>query len=286
MLRKLPPIDLRHRLRHAGAFNRRSTLRLHKEAKMKTQFLAEWETMKKAFDKAAKAAKPNDAITKSFLATMAKPTGLTPILKDIDAAFASNERKPATDALLKFYGKREPVSKLMAKVLPDIGDPALNDAVMDLMAALPALEKSIQGKVKQLQDQKAGAKDASNWNLLLLFETDLRKNINQLAKDLKPAALAKIEKNNEVLSLSETAVKHMDAYSKAAARLKADEALKSLKAFVKEAENCARACETVVKQVNDDDYGKAVKRFVNDLRTLCNARVAVQQKKLEEHLKA
>jgi hypothetical protein len=62
--------------------------------------------------------------------------------------------------------------------------------------------------------------------------------------------------------------------------------LTSLKAFVKTADGCARACEAVLKQVDDDAYTKAVKRFVNDLRTLCTARVSVQQKKLEEHLKA
>lgn len=251
---------------------------------MKTSFLAEWEQMKKKFDAAAKTIQNPDPVTTAFLAVMDKPTGLTPILKEIDAAFAKEQRKPATEALLKFYGKREPISKLLAKMVPKITDDGLNDAAMDLMAALPALEKSMQSKVKQLQDDKAGVAGASNWNLLLLFETDLQKNIDQLAKDIKPAAIAKIDKKHDVVSLTKIPVKHMDAYSKAAARLKADEALASLKEFVKSADGCARACEAILKKEADKDYEKAVKRFVNDLRTLCTARVAVQQKKLEEHL--
>ena len=253
---------------------------------MKTNFLGEWERLKKAFDNAAKTVQNPDAVTSAFLAVMAKPTGLTPILKDIDAAFSKGQRKPANEALLKFYGKREPISLLLTKALNKISDPNLQNAAMDLMAGIPALEKAMQKKLNELQDEKAGETGASSWNLLLLFETDLKKNIDQLTKDLKPAALAKLEKKHDVIALTEIPVKHMDAYSKAAARLKADEALSSLKAFVKAADGCARACEAVLKQVDDDDYTKAVKRFVNDLRTLCNARVSVQQKKLEEHLKA
>jgi len=256
------------------------------EIALKTYFLADWERLKKAFDAAAKSVQNPDPVTTSFLAVMAKPTGLTPILKDIDAAFAKEQRKPATEALLKFYAKREPISVLLAKVVPKITDQRLGDAAMDLMAGIPALEKSMQKKLKELQDDKAGAQGASDWNLLLLFETDLQKNIDLLAKDLKPAALAKIDKKHDVVSLTKIPVKHMDAYSKAAARLKADEALAALKDFVKAADGCARACEGILKKEADKDFEKAVKRFVNDLRTLCSARVAVQLKKLEEHLKA
>lgn len=253
---------------------------------MKTNFLAEWDRLKTAFDAAAGGVQNPDPVTASFLAVMAKPTGLTPILKDIDAAFAKEQRKPATDALKKFYGKREPISVLLTKVMPKITDNALNDAAMDLMAGLPALEKSIQTKLKELQDEKAGEQGASSWNLLLLFETDLQKNIDLLVKDLKPAAMAKIDKKHEVVSLTKIPVKHMDAYSKAAARLKADEALAALKDFVKSAEGCAKAAVAILKKEPDKAYEKAVQRFVNDLRTLCTARVAVQQKKLEDHLKA
>jgi hypothetical protein len=249
---------------------------------MKTNFLADWEKLKKPFDAAAKAAQATDDKTKAFLAVMAKPTGLTPILKDIDAAFAKNHRKAATEGLLKFYAKREPISVLLAKMMPHISDNGLNDAAMDLMAGLPALEKAMQKKVKELQDDKAGAAGASDWNLLLLFETDLQKNIDQLTKDLKPAAMAKIDKKHDVVSLTKIPVKHMDAYSKAAARLKADEALVALKEFVKTATACAAACDTILKKEADKDFEKAVKRFANDLRTLCSARVAVQLKKLEE----
>jgi hypothetical protein len=253
---------------------------------MKTTFLADWERMKKAFDAAARAVQSPDPVTAKFLEVMAKPTGLTPILKEVDAAFAKEQRKPATEALKKFYGKREPISVLLAKMVPKITDNALNDAAMDLMAGLPALEKSIQTKLKELQDDKAGEQGASSWNLLLLFETDLQKNIDTLTKDLTVPALAKIDKEHDVVSLTKIPVKHMAAYSKAAARLKADEALAALKLFVTTAEGCAKACEAILKKEDDGNFTKAVKRFVNDLRTLCKARVSVQQKKLEDHLKA
>jgi hypothetical protein len=252
---------------------------------MKTDFLAEWNRTKKAFDTVAKGAQNPDDVTTKFLAAMDKPTGLTPILKEIDTAFANEHRKAANAALLKFYSKREPIALLLAKMVPKLTDDKLQMATMTLMKAIPALEKAMQEKLKALQDEKAGAKGASDWNLLLLFETDLQKNIDQLAKDLKPAPMAKIDKPHEVLSLTKIPVKHMDAYSKAAARLKAPEALASLKAFVASAEGCAKVCEAILKKEADKDYTKAVTRFVKDLRTLCKARVAVQQKKLEEFVK-
>lgn len=251
---------------------------------MKTRFLAEWEALKTAFDQAAKAVDKPDEVTTKFLAVMAKPTGFTPILKEVDAAFAKEHRKAATEALNKFYAKREPLAMVLAKMAPKIADPGLNDATLDLMSGIKELEKSIQTKVKALQDEKAGEKGASDWNLLLLIETDLKKNIDKLAKDIKPAALAKIDKKHDVVSLTKNSVKHMDAYSKAAARLKAQEAKDALDDFLNEAENCAKACEAIAKKEPDKDYGEAVGRFARDLRTLCKARVAVQHKKLVEHL--
>jgi hypothetical protein len=253
---------------------------------MKTNFVADWEQLKKGFDTAAKAVQnPNDA-ERAFLAVMAKPTGLTPTLKDVDSAFAKGYRKPANEALLKFYAKREPLALLLAKVMPKLDDDQLLQAAMKMNSGLPALEKSIQAKLKELQDEKAGAAGASDWNLLLLFETDLKKNIDTLTKDLKAGALPAIEKKHNVLKLPATAVKHMDAYSKAAARLEAKDALAALKAFVAAAQACANDCDKVLAKEKDADYTKAVQRFAKDLRTLCTARVSVQQKKLEEHLKA
>jgi hypothetical protein len=250
---------------------------------VKTDFLAQWERLKKEFDSAAKAVKNSNDSTRAFIAMMAKPTGLTPILKDIDAAFAKGHRKPANEALLKFYAKREPLAVLFMKMLPKLEDDGLMQVVLKLNKELPALEKSMQTKLKELQDEKAGESGASDWNLLLLFETDLAKNIDQLSRDLKPAALAAIEKKQGVLKLPAPAVAHMNAYSKAAARLNAADALASLKAFVVAAEKCADGCESILKKEDDAAYTKAVERFVKDLRTLCKARVAVQLKKLEEH---
>ena len=63
---------------------------------MRTNFLAEWERMKKAFDNTAKTVQNPDAVTSAYLAVMAKPTGLTPILKDIDAAFGKEQRSRPT----------------------------------------------------------------------------------------------------------------------------------------------------------------------------------------------
>jgi hypothetical protein len=251
---------------------------------MKTKFLADWETLKKDFDTAAKVAQNPNAQTIAFLALMAKPTGFTPILKEIDAAFGKEHRKTVNEQLLKFYGKREPISTLLAKIIPHIDDDKFQTAVMNLMTGIKDLEKAVQLKMKELQDDKAGVKGASDWNLAVMFEVDLKKNIDVLTKDLKPAALAAIEKKKGVLKLPAAAVKHMDAYSKAAARLKADEAFDSLKQFVKEADKCADACEAAIKKEADDDYKKAVQRFVNDLRTLCSARVTDQMKKLDAHL--
>ena len=252
---------------------------------MKTNFVADWEKLKKVVDNAAKGVQNANAHERAFIKLWANPTGLTPALKVVDDAFGKGYRKPANEALLKFYGKREPMAVLLANLIPKIDDGNLQQAVMDLKTGLNNIETSIQSKLKELQDEKAGTAGASDWNLLLLFETDLKKNVETLTRDLKPTALAAIEKTQGVLKLPADAVKHMDAYSKAAARLEAKNALDSLKAFVVAAQKCAKAAEDKLKQVNDAAYKKAVQRFANDLRTLCTARVSVQQKKLEDHLK-
>ncbi|MCX7302157.1 MAG: hypothetical protein NTX73_17595 [Rhodobacterales bacterium] len=65
---------------------------------MKTAVLKDRNEMKKAFDAAAAGVQTNDKFTTNFLAFMARPTGLTPILKVVDAAFPREHRKATTGA--------------------------------------------------------------------------------------------------------------------------------------------------------------------------------------------
>ncbi|MDZ4309531.1 MAG: hypothetical protein U1A24_03085 [Cypionkella sp.] len=53
-----------------------------------------------------------------FLAILVNPNRLAPILKEVVAACAKKQRKTAIEVLLSFYGKREPISALLAKGIP------------------------------------------------------------------------------------------------------------------------------------------------------------------------
>ena len=144
---------------------------------MKTDFLADWTKIKKDFDAVAKTVQAPDEVTTKFLALMAKPTGLTPILKEIDAAFAKEHRKAASEGIQKFYGKREPIAIMLAKIVPKLTDDNLQMAAMTLIKEIPALEKKMQLKFKDLQEDKAGAAGASDWNLMQVSDADLQKSI-------------------------------------------------------------------------------------------------------------
>lgn len=249
-------------------------------------FLAKWEQLKKDFDKEAKKVQNPDAPTKAFLAVMAKPLGFTPILKDIDEAFKKGHRKPAMQALLKFYSHREPYSAVFTKAKVHRASIAIDDELMmainDLSSGIVKLEAEIQTALKNLQDTKGPGGD--NPIKLHLFEVDLEKNIETLKKDLKP--LAVIEKKHNVLKLIEPGVKLMNTYTKAAARTQAQEAHDALTAFVVAATKCKTQCDAILTKEKDPAYTAAVQRFTKDLIAMCNARVKDQVKALVDHLAA
>jgi hypothetical protein len=237
-------------------------------------FLERWEKAKKDFDQHAK------KMPKELL----QPSGLTPLLKEVDAAFAKKQRKIALQALTKFNVGRQKYASLLAhQVGPSSTlDPAALKAVMTLITAIGTIETDAAHAVETLQEDKGGTKDPIK---ILILEGDLKSNIERTKKALGPHAA--IDKKYEVLKLVQPAVKAMEAYSKAAARTQVKEAHDALDLFVGLARKCHLYCDQILHKEKTAAYVAIVQSFANDLKSFTEgARVQGQLKALKSRFTA
>jgi hypothetical protein len=51
-------------------------------------YLAEWDKLKKAFETDTNRARPKETVQKALIGTVAKSSGITPALKDVESALA------------------------------------------------------------------------------------------------------------------------------------------------------------------------------------------------------
>jgi hypothetical protein len=229
-------------------------------------FLSRWDTAKKAFDQHAKNEK-----------TLQQTSGLTPLLKDVDAAFAKKQRKVALQALTKFNVGRQKYTRFLAlQVGPSSAhDPTIQKAVMALIDAIKVIETDIAHAVEALQEDKQPANAPKDAIKILILEGDLKSNIARTKKALQP--FAAIDKKYDLLTLAQPAVKAMEAYSKAAARTQVKEAHDALASYVALARKCNAYCAQIVSKEKTEDYTKVVKSFANDLKTLTEGSRVQQQ---------
>src|SRR5882724_11434866 len=151
-------------------------------------FLDRWEKAKKDFDQHAKK-----------VTMLQQASGLTPLLKDVDAAFAKKQRKVALQALTKFnVGRQKYTSFLAHQVGPSSPhDPTIQQAVMALIKTIQAIETDIAHAIETLQEEKQPATAPKDAIKILILEGDLKSNIARTKKALAPHA--SIDKKYDVL---------------------------------------------------------------------------------------
>ena len=240
-----------------------------------SDFLADWNKAKKDFTtgvvgelQKAGAGIPAD-FRQEVVALLKAETGMTPALKEVDAAFAKKYRKAVMQGLTKVHAVIEKSAMQVQRVAVRAGNKAtevternaqnalgeIQMIGMEFKRQITGFETRIAKELESLQEEKSP--EGTKINIISL-EGDMNGALAKFKSATKPHA--ELEKKLKVLGATDPAVRAMQAYSKAAARTQVNEALVALEAFFKGVDTLD-AHGRKVAQGNpkpDPDYLKAV----------------------------
>lgn len=254
-----------------------------------TSFLADWSKAKKDFTvavagqlKAGGAAFPAD-VRQEVVAFLKAETGLTPALKEVDAAFGKKHRKSVMQGLTKLHAVIEKSAMQAQKVafkagskVNDVDDDEAKRALgeiqmlgLDFKRVMTGFEPRIAKDLEKLQEEKSA--DGVKIDIISL-EGDMNGAIAKFKSDTK--AFGDIEKKLKMLGAVEPAVKAMQAYSKAAARTEVKAAITALTTFntAVEAADKHRTKVSNGAAKADDNYLKAADSLCAALRAITSQR--------------
>jgi hypothetical protein len=245
-------------------------------------YVARWEKLKKDFETASQAKRPMLKVKDADAGIVAKSSGITPVLKDIDTALQKKERKPLEQAINKLMVVRGPYATLLAKEAGKYSDwnedpsfEAISTAFRDFMMGLQKLEVDAAADAKKLQVAKGAAEGIEFFAL----EGDVKGTVSTAKKAL--AKFAALEKKHNLLKLSDAAVKQAEIYTKSAARTQVKEARQALVNFKTEAKKCADALAKVLKLETDKEFLKALTSYQSAMHSICSLpRIDAQIKNL------
>lgn len=255
-------------------------------------YVKDWEKAKKDFAakvvghlQAGGAGVPAD-LKQAVVTLLKTETGMTPALKEVDAAFDKKERKPAMSGLTKVHGAIEKAAMHVQKVAlsagsaaADAADQAAQNALNEIQMAglefkrtLTGFETRIAKQLEQLQEEKSPGGVKID---IISLEGDMNGAIEKFKKDAKPHAA--LEKEHKVLDATAGAAKAMQAYSKAAARTEVKNALDALQDYFAAVDKLDTHRKKVVADCKKTAAalptaaGKAVEAYVKAVDTLCDA---------------
>lgn len=250
------------------------------------KYVKEWEKLKEDFEATTGAKRPKETGRDyDSGAAVAKASGITPVLKDVDTALEKKQRLPLEQALNKLMVARSSYVTFLMKEQKqfnpmDDGDLPMWTAYKDLYMGIQGIEDKASQEAKTLQEQKSPGQEAIIWFGL---EGDLKGTIAAAKKALAP--FATLEKKHGVLKKADASVKAAETYTAAAARTKAKEARVALELFKTEAAKCATELDKIAKAITEKkeaDAKKAVESFHNAMKALSTLpRVDAQIKNLK-----
>lgn len=263
-----------------------------------TSFAKEWEKAKKDFktDIVSKLQNGGDGIPAeiktAFVTYLKGDTGMTPALKDVDAAFDKKHRKAVMKALTSLHAVIEKAGMQLEKVSLAAGSKALDTkdkkakfVLSDLETTGIMFKKELTGfetKVaKQLESLQEDKSDSGEKVDIVSLEGDMNGAISKYKKDTKD--FADLEKKFKVLNAVKPAEKAMQAYSKAAARTEVSKAIYELETFFKGVDTLEQHFDTIKKDKSQPDakFIKAVDLLCASLRTIKLQRGNVSHKNLK-----
>jgi hypothetical protein len=246
-------------------------------------YLKRWEQLKADFEKTTGTNRPKEKQA-TIIGTIQKSSGLTPVIKDVEAALEKKQRTPLEKALNKLFVTRGTYATfLMNEQKKFVNDPSDPDMIVwtayrDLTFGIQHIEQDAAKEAAKLQEEKGGGKVAIQW---LSLEGDIKGTVQAAKKAF--ASYAAQEKKNKLLEKSEGAVKAAEAYTKAAAHTKYKEAREALELFKKEAKKCSDECAKVLSAEKDAGYKKGVQSHHDAMKALSVlARIDAQIKNLQD----
>lgn len=268
--------------------------------------LATWEQIKKDFAAAAAVELKSGSLPADYSAALKKvattDTGLTPALKEFDAAISKKERKPAMTGLTKLHMVIEKIRKpiddlislggnkvtdqeLIAKKTKDPADKLkwkmLNDFVETIFTykkGILNLEAMAAKAIETLQVEKSPVKKKID---IISLEGDMKGALDKFKSDVK--AFTAEEKHFKALAKTEALTKSMQAYSKAAARTEVKAALVALDQFFVAIGEMNKVLNNIdrVKPTPPAAYKQAMVSFCKALDTIKKQRGEVSHKNLK-----
>jgi hypothetical protein len=250
-------------------------------------YLSRWEKLKKDFETNSNLKRPQETVKKALIGTVAKSSGLTPIMKDIDSALEKKQRTPLEKALNQLMATRSTYCTFLMEeqkhYLNDPNDPDLTiwTAYRNLIFGIQKLEEDGAAAAKTLQEAKGGGESITWFGL----EGDVKGTVEKAKKDFGPFAAQ--EKKNLVLKKADPALKAAKAYTEAAAKTNFLAAKGALLNFKVEAKKCADAVGIVAGKETDANYKKVLVAFQNAMQALSvSARVDTQIQNLQQAMAA
>ena len=247
-------------------------------------YVTKWENLKKDFENKTNQARPRETVKKALIGTVAKSTGITPALKDVESALAKKERKTFAQALNKFEIQRNAYSKFLAEEQTHL-DPATDEAVwkayQSLIQGLHGIADEAAKDAKSVQEEKSPIEGIQ----FLAMEAELKNVVADAKKKLTPYAA--LEKKYGLLKKADAALKLAETYTKVAARTQVKAALDTLESLQKECKKCADELEKVVKLEKDQGFKTALESYRKSMAdTGAWSRLLLQIKNLRDRLQA
>ena len=244
-------------------------------------YTADWEQLKKNFEKNTGLDRPK--LTKDpIFGTIQKASGITPVLKEIDAAIAKKQRAPLAQAITKFMAVRGPYVAMLMKETGHFmanDDDVLATAYTKLQSGLQQIAVAASNELKTIQEAKIPGTVAVEF---LEIEGDVKATIATAKKDLAP--FAALEKKHKVIATADAALKETEKYTKAAARIEYKAAVEALSKFKASAKKCADdLAKVLAAEKTNDKFTAAVQKFHNAMKAFSAVqRVDQQIHKLQE----
>jgi len=246
-------------------------------------YAARWEKLKKDFETDAGKPRPQLKVKVGFLGSFAKASGITPVMKEVDAALQKKQRAPLAQAINKFMKVREEYTNLVSKESFKMDDIEVQKVYSTFLQGIAKITVDVQEDLKKLQETKVPGKVAV---ALLEIEGDMTGTIAKAKKDL--AKFSTLEKKHSVVAKADAALKDTQKYTKASARTAYKEAWEALESFKKNAKKCSDDLDKVLSaEKSSADFTKAVTSFRDAMKAFATVtRVDQQIQKLKDAEKA
>jgi bacterioferritin-associated ferredoxin len=244
-------------------------------------YLDRWQQLTQTFETDANKKRPLETVKKALIGTVAKSSGVTPVLKDIEAALEKKQRKPLEQAINKLMVQRSSYCLFLGKEQAQY--PHGDDIWMAYQALIKGLEKiemDAGAEAKALQEEKGGKPGIEFFAL----EGDLKGTLAAAKKGLTPHAA--LEKKYGLLKKADASLKEAEAYTKAAARTQYKEAREALESFKTECGHCVTELAKVLDKEKEANFHKELQSYHDAMKALSVlARINAQinnLKKLEQ----